>query len=139
MKNGLLTLLIMMLVLPAIAPVFSHGVIHGFHDHHAAHHGQYDSYEHYHTIKQSVYHPAHFDITTYYSDYLHVDLQSLSQTVLKAPSLDDDKPQSLTIAAIAIPSSYDGLLNNQTRAPPDSMAYRFDIFPVYLSTQRLRI
>lgn len=139
MKNGFLTILMMTLVLPAIMPVFSHGAIHGFHDHHAAHHGQHDSNNHEHAEEQSVHHSAHFDITNYYSDFLHVDLQSPDQAVLKAPSFDDDSPQYPIILAMDMPTIHDGLLNNQTRAPPDRATYAHDDQSLYLSTQRLRI
>lgn len=139
MKNGFLTLLIMMLVLPAIMPAFSHGAIHGIHDHHAAHHWQQNANSHGHDAGKSVHHSAHFDITNYYSDFLHVDLQNPDQAVLKAPSFDNDTPQYPIIMAMDMPTIHDGLLNNQTRAPPDSVTYRFDDKSLYLSTQRLRI
>lgn len=134
-ERHVLIIFVFVLVMPTLIPLMSNDVIHGLHDHHRAHHGQAHSQK----TNHSEYHSAHFDITTYYSDYLHVDLKSPVQTVLKAPSRDNVIQQCLIVVPMDLPTINDGLLNNQTRAPPDIMAYAHDALPIYLSTQRFRI
>lgn len=144
MKNGFLTILIMLFVLPAVAPMLSHGSFHVLHDHHASHHGgkHHDHSHHEHKHKEQaqteVHHVAHFDIVTFFSDYLHVDLKSPGQSVLKAPALETYDIDYIITAAIKPIPRYE-LASVQSRAPPDTRRLRPDKTPLYLSTQRLRI
>ena len=128
----------MMLALPAIMPTFSHGSIHGFHNHDQSHHGSFKADVHSHEIEQSFEHPVHFDITTYYSDYLHVDLKTQHQFMLQAPTLDI-QDIDLAITADIKPLSRYEIASVQARAPPDWQRPLSGNTPLYLSTQRLRI
>lgn len=144
MKNGFLTILILLFVLPAFTPWLSHGVVHALHDHQAKHHGEesnrhgHKGHDHHSESEQAVHHPIHFDAVTYFSDYLHVELQSPQNTILKAPALDTHKTDYTITAAINPVPRYE-LASVRNRAPPDIGRLRPDKTPLYLSTQRLRI
>ena len=144
MKNGFLAILITLFVLPAFTPWLSHNAAHNFHEHQAKHHVKethnhgFVGHNHHSDSEQAVHHPIHFDAVTYFSDYLHVDLQSPEQTVLKAPIFDIYDIDFLPVARLAPMARYE-LDSVQSRAPPDAYRLRPDKTPVYLSTQRLRI
>ncbi len=144
MKNGFLSFLILLFVLPAFTPWLPHGAVHALHDHQAKHHGEehhghgHEGHDHAEKSEQAVHHPIHFDAVTYFSDYLHVDLQSPEQTVLKAPALDTHDID-YALAVITNPMPRYELASFQSRAPPDTRRLRPDKTPLYLSTQRLRI
>ena len=145
MKNGILSFLIFLFVLPAFTPWLPHGAVHALHDHQAQHHGVesqdghgHEAHEHDDDNKQVVHHPIQFDAVTYFSDYLHVELQNPEQVVLKAPALDTYNI-NYTLAAVIAPAQHYELASAQSRAPPDARRLRPDKRPLYLSTQRLRI
>lgn len=144
MRNGFLTILIMLFVLPAFTPWLPHGAVHALHNHQAKHHGEkshshgHEGHDHHTESEQAVHHPIHFDAVTYFNDYLHVDLQSPDQTALKAPSLDSYDIDYTLTDAINIAPRYK-LASVQSRAPPDTRRLRPDKTPLYLTTQRLRI
>ena len=107
------------------------------------HHGAaVDSHEHHgheHDFKSDISHSIHFDVVTYFKDYLHVDLKHPQQTSLDAPSFDSHP----VIYAVLPDTSIQSLVlasSNQIQGPPD---YRwlssYPKTPIYLSTQRLRI
>ena len=139
MKNGFLTLLIMMLALPAVMPAFSHGSIHGFHNHDEAHHGSFKTDVDSHGIEQSFEHPVHFDITTYYSDYLHVDLNVPHPSMLQAPTLDIQDIDFAITGDIKSLDHYKLASLQAPRAPPDWQRPLSGNTPLYLFTRRLRI
>ncbi len=134
----------MLFVLPAFTPWLSHGTIHALHDHQAKHHSAnshqhgHEGHEHHASNTQKVHHPIELNAVTYFSDYLHVDLQSPKQITLQAPSLDAD-PIDCTLAYSAQPVFQPELFPLESRAPPDMRRVRLDKTPLYLSTQRLRI
>jgi hypothetical protein len=144
MKNGFLTILIMLFVLPAFTSFFPHGAVHALHDHQAKHHGEeshnhgHEGHDHDTVNEQAVHHPIHFDAVIYFSDYLHVDLQSPKKTVLKTPVLDPYDIDYNVTDAINPMSRYE-LVSVQSRAPPDIRRLGSDKTPLYFSTQRLRI
>lgn len=144
MKNILFSVLITLLVLPAVTPWLPHGAVHALHDYQAKHHGAeshshgHKGHNHHAKSEQAVHHPIHFDAVTYFSDYLHVDLQNPGQSVLKAP-LFDTYDIDYTITAVINPIPRYELASVQSRAPPDTRRLRPDKTPLYLSTQRLRI
>lgn len=144
MKNGFLTFLVLLFVLPALTPWLPHGSVHALHDHQAQHHEveahshSHDRHDHDYTDEQADHHAIHFDAVTYFKDYLHIDLQSPDQTVLKAPTLDK-QDIDYTIAAVIKPIHRYELVSVQSRAPPDIRRHSPDKSPLYLSTQRLRI
>lgn len=144
MKNGFFTILIMLFVLPAFSPWLPHGAVHALHDHQAKHHGAknhghgHEGHDHDAVGRQVVHHPIQFDVITYFSDFLHVDLQSPGQSAIKAPALDT-YDIDYTIPAAINPMPHYELASVQSSAPPDARRLRPDKTPLYLSTQRLRI
>ena len=144
MKNGSLSILILFLVLPAFTPLLPHGAIHALHNHQAKHHGTenhahgHEEHNHSNENKQAAHHPIHFDAVTYFTDYLHVDLQSPEEIILKAPS-QNSHDLVYTLAEATTPIARYELSSIQSRAPPDIRWLRPDKMPLYLSTLRLRI
>ena len=146
MKNAFFLVLIALFVFPAFTPLMPHEGIHALHDYQTDHHSaKSHGHEHDHAAQDhdtktqvSDHHPIHFDAATYFSDYLHVDLQSPEQVVLKAPALDSYDIEFTVVAAFE-PSHWYELASVQSRAPPDWRRFRPENTPLYLSTQRLRI
>lgn len=149
MKNVLFSVLIALLVLPALTPWMPHGGVHALHDHQEYHHQAREQADqshghghagHDHTAQTqaSDHHPINFDVVTYFSEYLHVDLQNPDQVILKAPVPElNDITFNLPLA-IEPPHLYE-LASAQSRAPPYWLRFRPDNTPLYLTTQRLRI
>lgn len=144
MKNSLAFVLIALLMIPAFVPWMPHGTIHALHDHQAEHHGveshghSHDKHDHNCPDEQTAHHSINFDVSTYFSDYLHVDLQSPEQAVLKAP-VPEAHDIDYTLGAFIEPAPRYELASVQSRAPPDGRRLEPDKTPLYLSTQRLRI
>jgi hypothetical protein len=144
MKNSLLTLLLMLLVLPALTAWLPHGSVHALHDHQTEHHQveghshSHDDHDHDCPDKQADHHPIHFDAVTYFNDYLHIDLQNPNQSVLKAPTIDT-QDIDYTLMAVMSPIPRYELASAQSPYPPDIRRHSQDKTPLYLSTQRLRI
>ncbi len=144
MKKLFLTFLVSLLVLPALIPWVPDSVLQSFHVQQELHHGissdQGDAGAHNHDghVQQSVHHSIHFDVVTYFSDYLHVDLQSPNQHVLAAPS-QDAQDIDFTLAVDALPQRRYELASMQSRAPPDWRSHRPENTPPHFLTQRLRI
>jgi hypothetical protein len=142
MKNGFLIILTFLLLLPAFSPWLPHGAVHVLQDHQTKHHGA-DTHGHSHgeheaVKKQSLEHYIQFDAVSYFSDFLHVDLQSPDQSVLKTPAFDTHDIDYAIVAVVSSMARYE-LSYVRSRAPPDNYGLRPDKTPVYLSTQRLRI
>ncbi len=150
MKNAFFSVLITLLVLPAFTPWMPHGMAHALHDRQENHHesaNQPDKAEHGHDhalhdhdkqMQASNHHAINLDVVTYFSEYLHVDLQSPDNITLTAPT-HDSQDIDFTFSA-NLPSQHRYVLSSvQSRAPPDWRWHRPDNTPLYLSTQRLRI
>lgn len=141
--NLIRTVLLLLMVMPAFTPWLPHGAVHALHDHQTQHHGVEENHGHGHEghdheSKQIVHHAIQFDAASYFSDYLHVELQSPEQLTFEAPTLDTyDIDYTITEVINPIPSY--GLISVQSRGPPDARRLRPDKTPLYLSTQRLRI
>jgi len=145
----LFSVLIALLVLPAFTPWMPHGMVHALHDHQESQHQsrqqadqsnghEHATHDHGTQTQASDHHPINLDFVTYFSEYLHVDLQSSDQVVLKTPTPD------LYDIAFILPTDIQPqyrykLASAQSRAPPDWRRHRPDNTPPYLSTQRLRI
>ena len=142
MKRTLITLLIMLIALPAFLQVMPHGVDHALHQskaHHAQnHHGHNLDEHHDHEAHDKNHHAINLDLVTFYDEYLHVDLQSPDQIALEAPN-QDTQDISLDIATNTLPISRYELSPSKSRAPPDWRSFRAENTPLYLSTLRLRI
>lgn len=149
MKNAFYSILMTLLVLPAFTPWLSHGVVHAFHDHQESHHQSdtttnnddghsHDNHDHGTQTQASNHHPISLDAVTYYSDFLHVDLQKTNQFTLNAPAPDLQDFEYMVSKALPMPNLYE-LASVKSRAPPDWRRLHSEQLPPYLLTQRLRI
>lgn len=150
MKNSFFSVLIALLVLPAFTPWMPHGMVHALHDHQESHHqsrNQPDKAEHGHDhaahdhdtqTQASNHHAINLDAVTYFSEHLHIDLQSPDNITLTAPA-QDSQDIDFSLTADLSPQYRYELASVQSRAPPDWRRHRPDNTPLYLSTQRLRI
>lgn len=143
MKNTLVAFLILIFILPALGPWMPHDALQALHVQQEKHHGNsVDNHEHHghdHDVRANVGHSVHFDVITYFNDYLHVDLKGADQTALSAPVHDVQAIDYFMVADIILPP-FSPSQNNQSRGPP---VYDWRMShpgtPVYLDTQRLRI
>lgn len=144
MKNMIVTLLALFIMLPAFAPWFPHSTLHSLHDNRSRHHIEeshnhgHEGHSHSASYEQEIHHPLHFDIVTYFSDYLHVDLQNPEYAALKVDTQDHEGADYIiakTSPLLAQPIA----LSQNTRAPPDAVKRDNGKTPLYLSTQRIRI
>lgn len=144
MKRGFISLLVMLVALPAFLQVMPHGIDHALHQskrHHTQNHHGHSNDEHHghnHEAHDENHHAINLDVVTFYSEYLHVDLQSPDQIALETPE-QDTQDISFDIAANTLPVSRYELSSSQSRAPPDWRSFRAENTPLYLSTLRLRI
>ena len=144
-----LSLLILLMVLPAALPWMPHGTVHALHDQHANHHERSshsgDAHDHQHLASghtdhavESVHHEIAVDIVTYFNDYLHVDLQHPEQTAFNAPSMDVQDMDFDSAANFLLLPRFE-LASIQNLAPPDLQRTTLNHTPLYLFTQRIRI
>lgn len=151
MREGLATFLMMLFILPAFIPWMPHGISHAMHDYHASHHqdardGVASHNGHTHQIHahgenaQELHHTVQFDIVSYYSDFLHVDLRHSEEAVLQATDRDFEDVSydlgSLMLSPIA------NQFHSEIRGPPDRFGTAHDHDnkrQTYLLTQRLRV
>ena len=137
-------LLIWLFILPAFTPWMPHNAIHAFHDHQEKHHSidahHHDESEHDHksASKQALHHAINFDASTYFNDYLHVDLQNAEQIVLKSPVFETQGIDYVFSSVVNIVPRQK-LITIQSRAPPDTGQLLPSNIPLYLSTQRIRV
>jgi len=145
MNKSLSILLVILLIIPTMSGWLSHSAVHALHDHQSQHHNTEKSHDHGHEghkhggiSQEAVHHPIHFDAVTYFTDYLHVDLQNPEQIVLKSPVFDT-QDINFTVATVADSSLRQELIAVQSRAPPDNLRPWPSKNPLYFSTQRIRI
>lgn len=143
MKNIFVSILIAFMAMPALAPWFSDGAVHAMHDQQATHHNSeandsHNAHDHLADKQSSVHHPIHFDVVTYFTEFLHVDLKTPNQYILESPSPDAHDIDFAT-TYIKIPPSRYKIAFVQVNARPDWPWPLSDSTPLYLSTQRLRI
>lgn len=147
MKKALISLLIVLVVLPAFLQVMPHGIDHALHqskahhaqNHHGHNHDDHDDHHgHSHEAHDENHHAINLDIVSFYDEYLHVDLQSPDQVTLEVPD-QDIQDISFDVVANTVTISRYELASVQSRAPPDWPDLEAGKTPLYLSTQRLRI
>jgi hypothetical protein len=145
MKNIFYSVLVSLLVLPAFAAWLPHGTMHALHEHQAEHHSVETSHKHEghdHKVQEQEQEAAHhsitMDVVTYFSEYLHVDLQSPDQITLTAPARDHQDIHFTLMTSLSS-QHRQGLTSVHGRATPDWRWHRPNNTPLYLSTQRLRI
>lgn len=143
MKNALAAFLILIFSLPALGPWMPHHALQALHVRQEKHHGgsvdRHDHHGHNHGAKAKATHSVHFDVVTYFNDYLHVDLKNSDQTALNAP-IHDTRTIDYILVADIVPPPFSPSSGNQSRGPPD---YDWRMSrpgtPVYLATQRMRL
>lgn len=140
MKSFLSAFLALLFILPTFGPWMPHDALRTLHVQQESHHqNSIDHAHHDHDTQAKASHSVHFDIATFFSDYLHVDLKNIDHVSLSAPTHDSHATDYMMVADILQPSlsPSSGI---QSTGPPDYdwRMFRPDI-PVYLATQRLRI
>lgn len=141
MKNLLSAFLVLIFTLPAFGPWMPHDALRALHIQQESHHqSSVDHGHHGHETKAKASHSVHFDVVTYFSDYLHVDLKNADHTALSAPTHGSHAIDYMVVADI-FPSSFSPSSGIQTTGPPPDYDWRMSRpgTPVYLATQRLRI
>jgi hypothetical protein len=140
MKNFLPAFLILIFMLPAFGPWMPHSALQALHVQQERHHGDSgDHHGHSHDLGAEADHPVLFNVLTYFSDYLHVDLKSADHADLKKPVLATQELDFMQLAVL-IPPAYAPSSDIQiTGLPLESGRLTRPGLPVYLATQRLRI
>lgn len=147
MKNAFYSILITLFVLPAFVPWLSQCAIHALHDHQEIHHQSHavsqnehnhDSHNYDTETQARNHHSINLDIVSFYTDFLHVDLQKTEQLSFNVSTTDLLDFDYTVIKTVPIPNAYE-LAFAQSREPPDWRWYEPNKTPLYLSTQRLRI
>lgn len=119
-----------------------HDALQAMHVQQEKHHGRGDDHDHHgrsHDVQSSVSHSVHFDVVTYFSDYLHVELKNTDHADLKKPTLDSQKIEFMQLAVFMPPAYAPSAYIQTTGPPPDNWRLIHSSLPVYLATQRLRI
>lgn len=141
MKRLLAIFLMLLFAFPAFAPWMPHDALEELHVQQEKHHGieatANSHHGHSHQAEQSVSHSIHFDVVTYFNDYLHVDLQQANQAAWDVPSFDTHVVAFIQMAEINPPLLLPAK-GSEIRGPPDWRSSR-STTPIYLTTQRLRI
>ncbi len=141
MKNVLGTFLILIFLLPTFGPWMPNDALQVLHVQQERHHGgSAEHHGHSHDAKAKASHSVHFDVVTYFSDYLHVDLKNADNTALSLPAPDTHATDYMMVADV-LPPSFSPSSGIQTTGPPPDYDWRMSRpgTPVYLATQRLRI
>jgi len=151
MKNFILQSLISLLLLPAFLQWLPHDLMHALHDQHISHQKKgnlageihtHNSAPHDHKThaRKSAHHVINLDAPTYFSEYLHVDLQSPGQLVFKG-LVQTASAIDFILADDRLTHQQLRLASPQNRGPPPDYGWRTlrPNTPLYLTTQRLRI
>jgi hypothetical protein len=160
MKKFLSIILITLLVSPAFATWLPHDVVHSLHKNNLEHYvtgsHNHSNQQHVHEQSQpehvntnnnhdinedivlSDHHPVHFDITTYFSDTLGVELQRAS---LSSPDFTafDFSDLDFLFVTFKKPHHRYYLLPSKSYIPLHWKITKSSQIPLYLATARLRI
>jgi hypothetical protein len=139
MKSVLSVILVLVFLLPAFGPWMPHSALQALHVQQERHHGGSGDHDHHHDAQSSVSHSVHFDVVTYFSDYLHVDLQNTDHADLKKPAHDTQEIDFMKLAVLMPPVYAPSSYIQTTGPPPDNWRSSHFGLPIYLATQRLRI
>ena len=140
MKNYFIAFLISVLLMPMMTAWMPHAYAHSLQAHSQEHHVAVDQDGHIpHGLTENntnnVHHLIDLDITDFYSDFLHVDLQRPDMQDLNVSQPDSETAEFIYITDLR--QFGDGSVRHGGIVdPPD---YRTGQAPVYLLTQRIRI
>ena len=143
MKKLFLTLILSVtFALPMLAPLAPHDLLHRLHNCFESHHVNdtglaHSAHHHSEDVVHSSHHPIHFDMVTYFKDYLHVDLQKTQVIAFKSPRQQDQLPD-LALDVLITDHKFT-LASVKMREPPNYDDETFFDHHVYLTTQRIRI
>lgn len=157
MREYIVLSLILAIIAPSFAPWLPHDALHAVHDTHMAHHqsesysdrshhGHHNTHEHQHVDhdhhvnnEDSNHHPIQIDAISYFSDYLHIDLQQPDDVNLSTLDLGSEVFNRFATVSQFDLSTY--LAAVQNRGPPVDFELRVKSTspPVYLATQRFRV
>ena len=143
MKKFSALFLILTFMLPTFGPWMPHDALRVIHvqqeQHHGDSEGQHDHYSDTHDTKSKASHSIHFDVVTYFSDYLHVDLKNADYAALSVPYGGNAPDYMMGVDITA--SSFPPISDTQATGPPPDYEWRMSssATPIYLATQRLRI
>ena len=126
MRKTVLISMIFFMVLPVFAPVLSHAAIETIHSHH----------DHQHNDHSHASESEEFDATTYFSDYLHVELRTAQDQSYQAP---DFVPQANSYWILPKLWSDRDTARAVYRPPPPQRITKPDKVSALLLTQRFRI
>lgn len=140
MKHSLSAFLILLFLLPVLGPWMPHSALQAIHVQQERHHqGSSDHGHHEYDAQANASHSIHFDVVTYFKDYLHVDLKNSDHAAFHAPALDAHTFDGMMVAVLS-PPPFSPSMNKQGRGPPEyDWRMSYSATPVYLATQRLRI
>lgn len=138
MKRFLATIVVLIFMIPTVAPWLPEEIVEVLHTQQEAHHRQAGGHaDHHIPVESHEDHQAHFDVISYF-DNLHVDLKNPPHAI---PTVSPKHDQG-TSFIIPQYSSAESLFPRQSQGPPrysDTRTASLLSIPVYLATQRLRI
>jgi hypothetical protein len=140
MKNSFAIFLILVFMLPTFGPWMPHDSLQTLHIQQESHHQSMVYHGHHnHDEQAKVSHSVNFDVVTYFSDYLHVDLKSANHAALNVPAHDKQAiDYRMDVDILSPPLSQSSGIQITGLADYDWRMSRPGP-PVYLTTQRLRI
>lgn len=140
MKKSFLAFLALIFVLPAFGAWMPHSALKALHIQKERHHQSSADHSHHDQNEQAKSsHSIHFDVITYFSDYLHVDLKNADHAAINTPVFDTHAFDGIMVAILS-PPPFSPFMNRQSRGPPKyDWRTSYVTTPVYLATQRLRI
>jgi len=138
MKKSFVIFLIFLFAFPAFGPWMPHSALNELHVQQEKHHAR-NTINHHHDTQASIKHSIHFDVVTYFNDYLHIDLQQANHATWNSVSLDIQFVDHMAAGNLSLPSQPSATAK-EIRGPPEQ-DWRLSSLatPVYFSTQRFRI
>tara|TARA_R110000868_G_scaffold411035_1_gene701469 strand:- start:40835 stop:41278 length:444 start_codon:yes stop_codon:yes gene_type:complete len=147
MKKVFLTFILCVVFgLPMLAPFAPHDMLHRLHDGFEAHHSTNAVHQTENILSkkshkqkeiiQDHHHPVHFDIVTYFKDYLHVDLQK-TQTYTLAIQKQSKSPDFNILDSLIVKDLF--VFSPVRNTPPYYGDVALVAPQIYKTTQRIRI
>lgn len=156
MRECIVLSLILAIIAPSIVPWLPHDALHAVHDTHmayhhlgsgqASHHGYHNEHDHQHAaydhhahVEEPDHHPIQIDAISYFSDYLHLDLQQPNDIDFSITDLPGKVFSGFAINSFFSLNTH--LDSVQNRGPPLNFKrhVKTTSLPVYFATQRFRV